>query len=538
MTEPAYCLRIRVAIQRRVEEPAMLRTVAPSLWSIAIVFAIAVPSGAVPRLGTNLSGPADWNTELPFVDVFRLSRQWISQKKGQPWGKGPALALDENGYVTKLEPDCSAETLLCTIDGGHYPKGQYTVLYDGKGRLEFSNARLVSSQPDRLVIEPNPERGAFFLRIVETDPSDYLRHIRVIMPGFETTYQQEPFHPAFLKRWQGMACLRFMDWMETNGSKIEKWSQRPTPQSATYAEKGVPIEVMIDLANRLKADPWFCMPHLADDDYVRNFASLVKEKLDPTLKVYVEYSNEVWNGQFEQSRYAGQQGQALKFAEKPWEAAWKFTAHRSVQIFAIWEAVFGGKDRLVRVIPSQAANTYVAEQILTFNDTYKNADALAIAPYISCNVPLRGDRLSAEKVKDWTVDQALDYLQSEALPESIRWIQANKKTADKYKIKLIAYEGGQHMVGVGGAENDQNLTSLFHAANAHPRLGVIYQQHLDAWSSAGGDLFCHFSSVSNWSKWGSWGVYQYYDEDPAKSAKYMALIKWAKQQGQSVHVPQ
>jgi hypothetical protein len=37
---------------------------------------------AQPRLGINLAGPADWNTELPLVDVFRLSRTWISQKKG------------------------------------------------------------------------------------------------------------------------------------------------------------------------------------------------------------------------------------------------------------------------------------------------------------------------------------------------------------------------------------------------------------------------------------------------------------------------
>lgn len=32
----------------------------------------------------NLSRSADRNTELPFVDVFRLSRRWVSQKKVQP----------------------------------------------------------------------------------------------------------------------------------------------------------------------------------------------------------------------------------------------------------------------------------------------------------------------------------------------------------------------------------------------------------------------------------------------------------------------
>ena len=67
------------------------------------------------RLGINLAGLADWNTELPFVDVFRLSRHWISQRQGERWGKGPELALDERGWVTRLEPGCWADTPLCTI---------------------------------------------------------------------------------------------------------------------------------------------------------------------------------------------------------------------------------------------------------------------------------------------------------------------------------------------------------------------------------------------------------------------------------------
>ena len=58
---------------------------------------------ATPRLGMNLSGPADWNTELPFVDVFRLSRAWISQRRGSGWGEAPPLELDECGWVKHLE---------------------------------------------------------------------------------------------------------------------------------------------------------------------------------------------------------------------------------------------------------------------------------------------------------------------------------------------------------------------------------------------------------------------------------------------------
>ncbi len=492
------------------------------------------------RLGINLAGPADWNTELPFVDVFRMSRPWISQQKGKPWGKGPALELDRHGWVKRLEPDCWAETLLCTIQGGHYPRGRYTVLYDGRGRLEFSNAQVVSQRPGRIVIEPNPDRGAFFLRLVETDPSDYVRNIRVIMPGFEDRYEREPFHPTFLRRWHGVACFRFMDWMKTNGSKIRTWDDRPTGADATFSTKGVPLEWMIDLCNRQQADAWFCMPHRADDHYVRRFAQLVKDRLDPRLHVYIEYSNEVWNSQFEQTRYSWEKAKQLGLGpkERPWEGGGMYYARRSVEIFSLWEQVFGGTDRLVRVLAWQAGNTWWMDRIvLPFENAYEHADALAIAPYIALNVPARGKKLTADQVAGWSLDRLLDHVEQQCLPTAVKRIADSKTMADKYGLLLIAYEGGQHLVGVGGGENNQRMTELFHAANAHPRMGDIYRKYFQAWSEAGGDLFCYFSSVSRWSKWGSWGIVQYYDDDVTKSPKFMATIRWAQQCGQPIRVP-
>ncbi|RJP25500.1 MAG: hypothetical protein C4527_16965 [Candidatus Omnitrophota bacterium] len=383
----------------------------------------------------NLAGPSDWNTELPFVDVFRLSRKWISQKQGESWGKGPQLELDGKGWITRLEPNCWADTLLCTIEGGHYPAGQYTVLYDGEGKIEFwGAAQVVSGEAGRMVIHVNPDKGGFFLKLAQTDPQNYIRNIRVIMPGFVDAYQTNPWHPTFLHRWQGMACLRFMDWMHTNGSKISAWTDRPKSDDATFTEKGIPLEWMIDLANRLKANPWFCLPHLADDDYIRRFARIVKESLDPTLKIYVEYSNEVWNGIFAQNTYTAEQGQMLGFADKPWEAAWRYTAYRSVQIFHIWEEVFGDVQRLIRVLPTQAANSYVSERIVEFQEAYKSADALAVAPYISLNISPSGNP-NADEVATWTMERVFDYLENTALPQSMEWIKAQKQIADKYGLK-------------------------------------------------------------------------------------------------------
>ncbi|GAB6167117.1 hypothetical protein JCM19992_31170 [Thermostilla marina] len=494
-----------------------------------------------PRIGMNLSGPADWNTELPFVDVFRMSRPWISQRAGAGWGQGPELELDRWGWVKRLEPGCYAETMLCTIAGGHYPAGRYTVLYDGEGELAFAkNARIVSQEPGKIVIEVDASRGGFSLQIRKTNPADYVRNIHVIMPGFEDTWQENPFHPAFLRRWQGMACFRFMDWMHTNGSEVEHWDDRPTLQHATFSKRGVALEFMIDLCNRTKTDPWFCMPHKADDEFVRRFARMVHERLDPSLHVYIEYSNEVWNGQFPQNHYAGERGIALGLGpqDRPWEAAWHYTAVRSVEIFKIWEDVFGGHERLIRVLPSQAANTHVAEQILSFRNAAEHADVLAVAPYMSFSVGRGKLGDMADEMQDWSVEQLLDSFEQTGFADSLRWMEANKQIADKYGLGLVAYEGGQHMVAfVRDREVSDKLTALMHAANRHPRMGELYKRYLDHWAEIGGGTFANFSSIGRWSVHGSWGLAEYYDSTPDEYPKLKAVLEWAAAHGQNVYLP-
>jgi hypothetical protein len=245
----------------------------------------------------------------------------------------------------------------------------------------------------------------------------------------------------------------------------------------------------------------------------------------------------VWNSQFGQHRYAAERGAELKLADKPWEAAWRYTARRSVEIFAIWDEEFEKHDRLVRVLSSQAANSYISQQITAWEDAGKRADVLAIAPYISMNIPEEGDGLTSKIVETWTIDQFLEHVASKALPMSIRWMQENRRVAETYGLKLVCYEAGQHFVGIGGAENNEKLTKLLHAVNRHPRLGDIYDRYYAAWESTGGDLLCHFSSVGQWSKWGSWGLLEYADEPVDAVPKCRATMAWAKKLGQKVNLP-
>ena len=479
------------------------------------------------KLGLNLAGVCDWNTELPFVDVFLETRRWISQQEGKSWGEGPELELDERGWVRHLEDGCWVEVPLCTIDGGNYPSGIYTVTYEGKGQLAFNGARVVSEKQGTTLIDVDSQHGAFWLRITATDPSDYIRNIHVYLPNFGSSdlrAENGIWNPDFLERWKSMKVFRTMDWQATNGSKLRKWSDRPQVEDATYTKSGLPIEIISDFINRTDADLWFCIPDQADDDFVRRTAQLLKEQVNSEKLIYLEYSNEVWNSSFEQSRRASEKGKALKIGESDWEAAWHYTARRSIEIFTIFEEVWGSTDRLVRVLPTQAVNPFVSEQILQFDDAWRHADALAIAPYFGMSVP----KEDVDEVIALGVDGMLKKLEKEILPETIDAIKKQKEVADRYGLKLVCYEAGQHLVGLWGANDSEELNRILMSVNRSERMGELYDRYYRAWEELGGGTLCHFSSVGKWTKWGSWGLIEYATEMPEDSPKYRVTLEYAK----------
>ena len=250
-----------------------------------------------PRLGINLAPVTDYTREWAFVDVFKASRPWYADG-------GAKVALDDDGNPLPARGR-SADTLMVRELDGHYPAGVYAATYAGAGKVEMSRydvKKVVKEAPGRIEADVTPGDGGILLAVAESDPKNPVRDLHVWAPGFEGS--TSAFHPLFRERLKPFRVLRFMDWQRTNNSTLRQWSQRPKPADPRYTtEAGVPLEVMIDLANACDASPWFCIPHLADDDFVSKFAETVKGRLKPDLHVYVEYSNEVWNGQFAQSRW-------------------------------------------------------------------------------------------------------------------------------------------------------------------------------------------------------------------------------------------
>lgn len=476
-------------------------------------------------LGINLGAVTYWSSEIVFVDLFQHSQTFKSQAPGQGYAQGGPLDLTADGWVRSLRGDGRfADSIVLSRPKLGYPAGVYTCLYQGKGKIQFAyRTKVVEESPGRIRVQVGSDQDLLTLRITETDPADPVRDIRVILPGFEDTYKDQPFHPDFLKRWEKFKVLRFMDLQRTNNSGQTQWSDRPTPNLQTQGgDAGVALEYLIQLANTLEADPWFCLPHQATDDYVRSFAAMVKAQLKPDLKVYVEYSNECWNGIFGQARYCRDKGKALGLSDNDYQAQLRYYSKRSVEIFAIWEQVFGGKDRLVRVLAAQSANPWTSQQVIDFEDAYKHADVLGIAPYFGNAL---GDPKTQNEVAQMTVDQVLD--------KCAAYIQAGNKTiaeqariAKERGLRLVAYEAGQHLVGHGGAENNKPLEDLFQAANRHPRMKDLYLAYLAGWKANGGTLAVIFSSMGTYSKWGSWGLLEYHGQFVTEAPKYQAVIEF------------
>ena len=512
-----------------------------------------------PTIGTNLAGIADWSTQMPFIDGFKSSRPWIAQCDAAEsgcrgnWSTGEEgqLDLDEHGWVRSLPaaadpPEYTRAGTLLYRGVEDYPAGTYHVRYEGRGELRYDyDAKRIATAPGEDTLDVSPSEAGIFLQIVATDPQDYIRNIRVIPATYESALTRSPFNPVFLEKTQPFGVLRFMDWMATNDSQQETWANRPQPQDATYAARGVPVEVMVDLANTLGRSPWFNMPHRADEDYVRQFARYVNQHLDPNLPIYVESSNEVWNGQFDQADYAAAEGQRLKLGSGANESRHRWHGKRTAEVLQIWEAAFGAdRDRIVGVLGAQAANDWTAEQALEYlrQQGIFNADAgidaIAIAPYIS--LPLSEPKAAAA-LEQWVRDDpeaALDRLFTEisqggvlagghaggAVQQAFDRVTDYIELTRREDLALVAYEGGQHLAPLhNGMENNRAIVDLFIAANRDPRIGQVYQDYLARWQEQVGGLFVHFSDITAPGKWGSWGALESLYQ--TQSPKYDALMQ-------------
>jgi hypothetical protein len=498
-------------------------------------------------LGMGLTGISDYSGQFPFIDFVKHSRWWGANDSDK------AFDYDESGWIRSIRP--GQEPHLVFLTDVPSPWNRFVVRWKGKGRLEPTwGMSRVSPSPDpaaganEMVI--TGQTGA--LRLVSTDPSDPLRDIRILPEPLVARYDAgEVFNPVWLERMAAFRAVRFMDWMATNNSTQSAWSSRPKPTDATWARRGVPVEVMVRLANELDADPWFTMPHLATDEYVREFAAYVKAHLRKNLLAYVEYSNEVWNFQFAQSQHAIARAKA-EFGDIG--TGWvQYNASKAAQVCDLWKkGVFGAEASRVHCViggftgwrelirdtlecPAWAAKGNAP--------CYQHGiDSLAITGYFGgCVAPNRDAEIAAIRTwfgaPDKGIARGLEQVRDgrhltlengqkcrDTVDGNLDTFRFFKAEADRLGLALTAYEGGQHITGNGHKVQDDPDFIAFHIGlNRAPGMKELYRQNFDNWQSAGGTLFMHFVDIARPSKWGSWGALESLSQP--SSPKWEAVLE-------------
>lgn len=512
-------------------------------------------------LGMGLAAVSDWSTEYPFLDFTKQARPWISQQEGKAWGAGDPLELDQNGWVRSLKRGQRADLLFLTTTKDALPYSRFSVTYKGKGRVGYRSAarKLISeSRPNHDVVDvTGMDEDYAILSIEQTDPSDPIREISIVPIEHLDAYRQgNVFNPDWLKHMTPFRAMRFMNWTQTNDTRQQRWNERPRVQDYTWVLRGVPWEIIIDLANKLGAEPWVNVPHLADDEYTRELADLFRTRLAPGLRIYVEHSNEVWNWRFPQAQHANVAGKG-RWGGDVGDAFMQWHGVRTAEICDIWkQQVFAGDARRVHCVLGVQAGWRGLEKAALecpkwvgegHAPCYKHGiDSLGIAAYFSGCLDgdagwKKADR--TEQIRGWFRDpdggldrafgQLIEGSQFECA-DTVRNMAATyeyfKKTAEQYGLVIVAYEGGQHVTGNGSKIQDDPAFIAFHLAiNRDPRMGVAYRKNLEAWKKAGGTLFVHYFDIGKPSKWGSWGALESLRQ--ATSPKWQALTDFSLNQG-------
>lgn len=468
-------------------------------------------------LGINLARSVYWSGERDFMNLA-MGDSWRLAIDGRMISVMDEARIDPaTGVVKALGPHESA--MLRLTPPPPRPGGvDIRCTLTGKGSLSAGGnvrdlRKTASGIEFRTMVQP-PREHVYWLVLERTDPADPVRSVDCR----ETDAPRDAlFSPEFLDSLKPFGVIRFLDWQLINQNQGGSWTRRTQPTSMIHGRReGVAIEHMVALANATGADPWFLMPYNADGDYVRRFASYVHDHLDPRRTVYVEYGNEVWNYAFPVAKQAQDEGLALKLSEAPFRALLFRYVQKATAAFDIWSAAYADRPgRLVRVLGSQSAVAWTAEQMLGYRDTAKRIDAVATAPYFGFNPTTRPE----DRATPATVDAVMAVL-SERVGSTLKRDAETGAVAARYGLRHITYEAGQHAVL---ADN----VPLLQAVERDPRLYDLYARYLRQWRKDQGDLMVLFNSTSAIDRYGAWGLREYSGQPLAETPKRRAVLEFA-----------
>ncbi len=520
----------------------------------------AGPSGTA-TLGYNLEYPGEWSSAPPFIDQMKSTPLFYGEcDGGEPCDENAHLDLDPAGWPRSMafrdDPTRRYDRIqrvLMTTNFRSDIGERFVITWEGNGDFDLGEfSEFEGDRSTRRLTFLLPE-GTIYLRLFDFDPADPLRNIRVYREDYEAALQDgDIFNPELLEYLAPFRGLRFMDWAlsnvpgqcsggENHGADCYRdafgdcgagtcvtpgiWQERPTLDRSSWIswgqyidpaapalgsrQGGYPIELMILLANRVGKDAHFNIPTAYTDEYLRNYAEMVRDGLAESLTATFEYSNEAWNWGFPQTEYGRVQGELVMPGNET--GYLQYVAGRTDDMCRVIKEVFAGQEQRVRcVISPQTSWTTLADTWLQCPDLvaaqperencYRYVDAININGYFSGCLPDR-----TEEVLEWlsggeavAVDMAFEQLlhggllsncDEDNLDQTIANYTFYRDAAEARGLGLYIYESGTHFEYTSQREDfDPAVQQLLVKVTQDPRMHEAYLRNFRGFSAAGGSM--------------------------------------------------
>ncbi|MFL6244822.1 MAG: hypothetical protein ACJ74H_02265 [Thermoanaerobaculia bacterium] len=559
-----------------------------AVFAIAIVFAAAAraqfSTADLKPVGYHPSNIAYFNTPY-FANALFHGGEWFSFT-GSEFGTPVDFnntAQFVSGYPQFLNAGQKLRAPLfgLNIDDdarAALAKGRIVVTWNGTADIRLIGGALIAAE------SPSGASGSFTngrrvyfcdataMQSIEvhaigaTAPSE----IRVWLDGLEG----QLFHPLLLQRIadRDWGFIRFMDWGATNASPVMNWSDRRLPVhifqngiindrspalddtiSPGDRETGVAYEHMVALCNATGKNLWINVPHLASADFMTRLAKLIRfgsdgvnpydapnanpvhPPLNASLKVYVEYSNEIWSSgfSFPQGNWAEHEA-ALAGISKA-----RFNGRKFCDTWSAFQSVFGSTTRLIRVAATfTASDTYTTaflNEIDDYGPTLTPAvapDVLAVTTYFGNGIQEFVDEQGFTEISSANLTIAFDEWKRRIMagdavqgagPDATGIGGGFSAGLRDFGLPIIAYEGGPSLYT--DTIGDDGVTAFIEEMNRDPRIAELYRIHLEVARSKG--LWTHtpYTDTSTWSRFGQWGHLETLDQTPADAPKYALMLE-------------
>ncbi|GCE10592.1 carbohydrate-binding protein [Tengunoibacter tsumagoiensis] len=500
-----------------------------------------------PYVGINMGAQFDM-----FTDVMKTTGPWsdIGDSNNAP--------TDANGWPTQ-------DAQVYIWQGATKMDGTYKIIFNGQATLsnglnygQFSNqqynAATNTTTVDMVVTDTGFENFQLTFKNTQRTASSAtntgVTNVQVFRPiseGSSTTFDPSTIFTPWIE--SAVAPYSYMRFMSgTNWNTSVNWSDRTTVNYATQmktfpGESGfegnqMAFEYMVKLANDTNEDLYVNVPDKVTDDYITKLAQLtlygsdgtnpytsaqsnpVWAPLNPSHHLYVEYTNEAWNFQFQQAHDMDTNATleacgVTSFSSCPnpipttspinYDGAsnedvlrFRYYAQQAAHVSTIFRSVYGDSAMGSRVRPllfwqyDNLNNTALAE-LQFINDYYNNADGVQHvstphapsyffwggggAVYYNSNNDNAG---STDGIFNAGIPSN-DY--QKTLNIEAYWTHA-------YGLHTVAYEGGW-AVGGDGATTAQNQ------AKDDPRAKQSMLDSFNDFARSGGDLY----TVGTYGQW-------------------------------------